>query len=128
MSLQKIRDNLKKFPTDPGIYMMKSRSGKILYVGKAKSIRHRVQSYFRPSAKPHGKTGLMLRHVEDVEYIVTSNVVEALVLENNLIKNHLPRYNIKLKDNGHYPYIKVTVGEPFPSLQIVRKVEKDNAK
>ena len=73
MAPQKIRDNLAKFPTDPGIYMMKSKSGKILYVGKAKSIRHRVQSYFRPSAKPHGKTGAMLRYVKDVEYIVTAN-------------------------------------------------------
>ena len=128
MTYQKIRDNLTKFPTDPGIYMMKSKSGKILYVGKAKSIRHRVRSYFRPSAKPHGKTGIMLRHVEDVEYIVTANVIEALVLENNLIKKHLPCYNIKLKDNGHYPYLKITVDEPFPSLQVVRNVEKDGAK
>ena len=128
MTYQKIRDNLTKFPTDPGIYMMKSKSGKILYVGKAKSIRHRVRSYFRPSAKPHGKTGIMLRHVEDIEYIVTANVIEALVLENNLIKKHLPCYNIKLKDNGHYPYLKITVDEPFPSLQVVRNVEKDGAK
>ena len=128
MAPQKIRDNLAKFPTDPGIYMMKSKSGKILYVGKAKSIRHRVQSYFRPSAKPHGKTGAMLRHVKDVEYIVTANVIEALILENNLIKKHLPRYNIKLKDNGHYPYLKITVDEPFPSLQVVRNVDKDSAK
>lgn len=128
MASQKIRDNLTKFPIDPGIYMMKSKSGKILYIGKAKSIRHRVRSYFLPSAKPHGKTEGMLRHVEDVEYIVTANVIEALVLENNLIKKHLPRYNIKLKDNGHYPYLKITVGEPFPSLQVVRSVEKDGAK
>ncbi|MCZ6679536.1 MAG: excinuclease ABC subunit UvrC [Candidatus Poribacteria bacterium] len=123
-----IKDKLANLPANPGVYLMKDAGGKILYIGKAASLRQRVRSYFQDAATPHALTEPMLRYVRDVDYILTTSDVEALVLENNLIKQHQPRYNIKLKDDKRYPYLKLTVNEPFPGLYITRRIENDGAK
>ncbi len=108
-------------PANPGVYLMKNHSGEIIYIGKSRSLKNRVKSYF---ARKHDslKTSLMVSAIEDIEYIVTENEVEALILENNLIKKHRPRYNILLKDSKTHPYIRVTIKEAFPKLEKVRKV------
>ena len=125
---QQIRDKLSNLPTGPGVYLMKDAAEKVLYVGKAASLRQRVRSYFQHAATPHALTKPMLRYVHDIDMILTASDVEALILENNLIKEHQPRYNIRLKDDKRYPYLKVTVNEPFPGLYITRQKESDGAK
>ena len=125
---QQIRDKFSSMPTGPGVYMMKDVAGKILYVGKAASLRQRVRSYFQDSATPHALTKPMLRYIHDIDTILTASDVDALILENNLIKEHQPRYNIRLKDDKRYPYLKVTVNEPFPGLYITRQIKNDGAK
>ncbi len=125
---QQIRDKLSSLSTGPGVYLMKDAVGKVLYVGKAASLRQRVRSYFQNAATPHALTEPMLRYVHDIDTILTASDVEALILENNLIKEYQPRYNIRLKDDKRYPYLKVTVNEPFPGLYITRQKENDAAK
>ena len=125
---QQIRDKLSSLPTGPGVYLMKDAAEKVLYVGKAASLRQRVRSYFQNAATPHALTKPMLRYVDDIDTILTASDVEALILENTLIKEHQPRYNIRLKDDKRYPYLKVTVNEPFPGLYITRQKENDGAK
>lgn len=119
-----IKAKLALLPERPGCYLMKDDTGKVIYVGKAKVLRNRVRSYFTGSHD--GKTQLLVSHIDDFEYIVTDTVVEALVLECNLIKHHAPYYNILLRDDKTYPYIKIT-REEHPRLEIVRKVQKDKA-
>ena len=114
-------------PPNPGVYLMKDDAGKVLYVGKAASLARRVRDYFGPNAKLHAMTPGLMPHVRDVDYIITDNEVEALILENNLVKRHKPRYNVKLKDDKRYPYLKVT-GETFPRISMIRTVERDGAK
>lgn len=121
----KIKEKLALLPAKPGVYLMKDENGQILYVGKAKVLKNRVRSYFTGSHD--GKTQLLVSHIADFEYIVTDTVVEALILENNLIKKHTPYYNILLKDDKTYPYIKIT-NEEHPKLEIVRRVKKDGGK
>ena len=125
---QQISGTLAHLPASPGVYLMKDAADKILYVGKAASLRQRVRSYFQDAATPHAMTAPMLRYVYNVDYILTANNVEALILENNLIKQHQPRYNIKLKDDKRYPYLKVTANEPFPRLSVTRRIENDDAR
>lgn len=120
-----IREKLKLLPDKPGVYLMKDADGQIIYVGKAKVLKNRVRSYF--TGTHNAKTQLLVSHIEDFEYIVTDTVVEALVLECNLIKEHKPAYNIMLRDDKSYPYIKIT-GDEHPKLEIVRKVKKDKGK
>ena len=120
-----LKNKLSLLPAQPGVYMMKDRSGRIIYVGKAKVLKNRVRSYFTGSHDR--KTQLLVSNIEDFEYIVTDTVVEALVLECNLIKQHTPQYNIMLRDDKAYPYIKIT-HEVHPKIEIVRKVKKDKAK
>ncbi len=122
---QTIRDKLGLLPTSPGVYMMKDARGVVIYVGKAKVLKNRVRSYF--SGSHDAKTQLMVGQVADFEYIVTDSVAEALVLECNLIKSHSPQYNIMLRDDKTYPYIKIT-NEEHPRLEIVRRVHADKAK
>ena len=120
-----IAKELKKLPTSPGVYMMFDAKGEVLYVGKAIRLRNRVRQYFQ---SPRGKSATIRRMVERVDHfevIVTGSELEALVLENNLIKEHHPRYNTLLKDDKTYPYIKVTLGEPFPRVILTRSVKKD---
>ncbi|WP_026961165.1 excinuclease ABC subunit UvrC [Alicyclobacillus herbarius] len=120
-----IRDKLQLLPDKPGVYLMKDSSGRVIYVGKAKVLRNRVRSYFTGSHDR--KTQHMVANIADFEYIVTDSVVEALVLECNLIKQYSPQYNIMLRDDKAYPYIKIT-HEQHPRLEIVRRVKNDKAK
>ena len=126
-------------PNVPGVYLMKASDGTVIYVGKAIRLRTRVRSYFGEAGKPKlavgsrekstpGLTSQMMRYVTEIDYIVTETEVEALILENNLIKAHQPRYNVKLKDDKRYPYLCVTVNEPFPRIHITRKAENDGAR
>lgn len=120
-----IKNKLAILPDEPGCYLMKDRQDTIIYVGKAKNLKNRVRSYFNGSH--NGKTLRLVNEIQDFEYIVTSSDLEALILELNLIKLHDPKYNVRLKDDKTYPFIKIT-NEPYPRLQIVRKVRKDKAK
>ena len=122
---QRIKNKLALLPDQPGCYLMKDRQGTIIYVGKAKVLKNRVRSYFTGSHD--GKTFRLVNEIEDFEYIVTSSNIEALILELNLIKKHDPKYNIMLKDDKTYPFIKLTA-EKHPRLVITRKVKKDKGK
>lgn len=119
---------LKKLPTKPGIYMMHDENDTIIYIGKAVSLRNRVRQYFRPGADGRPKIEKMMPHVTRFEYIVTDSELEALVLENNLIKEYAPKYNTMLKDGKTYPFIKVTLGEEYPRLLFSRQMKKDKNK
>ena len=114
-------------PNASGVYLMKASDGSVIYVGKANRLRTRVRSYFREKSA-HALTSQMMRYVTEVDYIVTETEVEALILENNLIKAHQPRYNVKLKDDKRYPYLRVTTNEPFPRIHITRKAENDGTR
>ena len=123
-----IEDELKKLPGKPGVYIMHDQHDEILYVGKAVNLKNRVRQYFRKGAARTPKIGRMLTLIDRFEYIVTDSELEALVLESNLIKEHRPKYNTMLMDDKSYPYIRVTVGEDFPRLQIARGQKKDGSK
>ena len=114
--------------TKPGVYLFRDQRGSVLYVGKAKSLRPRVRSYFRREADQPPKTRELMRHVADVETLVVGSEAEALILEANLIKEHRPRFNILLRDDKRYPYIKVTVQEPFPRVFVTRRLVRDGAR
>ena len=120
-------DKLASLPAQPGVYFMKDAAGTILYVGKAISLRSRVRSYFQSGADQPIKTRMLVSKVADFDYIITDTEKEALILESNLIKKHKPRYNVNLKDDKHFLYLKFTVKEEFPRLIFVRRIEKDNA-
>lgn len=122
-----LRDKLKDLPTSPGVYLMLDEDGEIIYVGKAKNLRNRVRQYFQQSVKTI-KVQLMVEKISDFRYIITSTEVEALVLENNLIKQNNPKYNILLKDDKSYPFVKINVKEDFPAVEVVRVLKKDGAK
>ena len=107
---------------------MKDKRNKIIYVGKASSLKNRVKSYFQSPKNLPVKVASMVSRIEDIEYIVTDSEVEALILECNLIKFNKPRYNILLRDDKQYPYIRITVHEPFPRIEVVRRVKKDGAR
>lgn len=123
-----IAEELKKVPNSPGVYIMHDKSDAIIYIGKAKSLTKRVHQYFQPSHDEGIKKKQMVEHIDHFEYIVTDSELEALVLENNLIKEHRPKYNTMLRDDKTYPYIKVTLGEHFPRVIFSRKVYKDKAR
>lgn len=123
-----IEEKLKLLPEKPGVYIMKDKSGKIIYVGKAVVLKNRVRQYFQNKEKQLPKVKVMLSHVEDFEYIVTDTELEALMLECNLIKKYKPKYNVLLKDDKNYPYIKVTVNEEYPRIMFTRRIEPDGAK
>ncbi len=124
MDLQTKLDNL---PTSPGVYLMKNEQGEVIYVGKAINLRNRVRSYFRELKPDQAKTKALVKHITDLEYILADNELEALVLECNLIKKYRPKYNINLKDDKTYPYLKIT-NEPYPQVIVTRKVAKDGAR
>ena len=121
-------EELKKLPGKPGVYIMHDSKDAIIYVGKAVSLKNRVRSYFRASTKKTPKIQKMVSLIARFEYIVTDSELEALVLENNLIKEHSPKYNTMLKDDKTYPYIKVTISEPFPRILFARQMKKDRSK
>lgn len=121
-------EKVKDLPEAPGVYLLRDAAGAVLYVGKAGSLRQRVRSYCHGAAGQPPKVQALLRHVADLEYIVTESPIEALVLECNLIKSYRPRYNINLKDDKGYPYLKITLGEEFPRLVITRRRQEDGAR
>ncbi len=123
-----IQEELKKLPSKPGVYLMKDEKDQVIYVGKAISLKNRVRQYFQSSKNQTPKVQSMVPHIREFEYIVTDSEMEALILECNLIKKYRPYYNIMLKDDKMYPYIKVTVNEAFPRVYITRRLEKDKAK
>ena len=123
-----IEEELKKLPGSPGVYIMHGRQDEIIYVGKAVSLKNRVRQYFQSSRGKTAKIMQMVSQVTRFEYIVTDSELEALVLENNLIKEHRPKYNTMLKDDKTYPFIKVTVGEAYPRILFTRQMKKDHAR
>ncbi len=122
-----LEDKLKHLPENPGVYVMLDGEGQIIYVGKAKNLKNRVRQYFFNSVKTE-KVMAMVKNIADFYYIIAPSEIDALSLENNLIKKHKPRYNILLKDDKTYPYLKVDLKEPFPTFKITRKIKKDGAK
>ena len=124
---EKLEEKIRMLPDSPGCYLMKDASGEIIYVGKAVNLKNRVRSYFRDTAHTP-KVAAMIAHIDDFDVLLCETNLEALILECNLIKLHKPYYNILLKDDKHYPYLKVDMRQPFPRLELCRKMEKDGAK
>ena len=126
-----LEQKLKEIPTSPGVYLHKDAAGRILYIGKAKSLRSRVRQYFQAGGPVRFgydiKTVELIKQIADVEFIVTDNEVEALILEATLVKQHQPRFNYKLKDDKSYPHLKLTINEPFPKVVITRRIQRDGA-
>ena len=122
------REKAEGLPDQPGVYIFKDDAGRPIYVGKAKSLRQRVRSYFQESRGPDEKRELMLDLAQDFETILVGNEKEAMALENNLIKQYKPRYNITLRDDKTYPYIKLTLGERFPRVYVTRRLRKDRSR
>ena len=121
------REKAAQLPEKPGVYLFHDAGGKVVYVGKARSLRSRVRSYFLESRWSDAKTGSLAREIADIETIVVDNAREALALEHNLIKQHMPKFNVLLRDDKTYPYIKLTMGEKYPRVYFTRKVKKDAA-
>jgi excinuclease ABC subunit C len=124
---QKLEEKLSRLPDRPGVYLYKDAKAQVIYVGKAAALRPRVRSYFQESRPHDAKTDSMVRQIADLEYIVTDNELEALMLEANLVRKHRPRYNIILRDDKHYPFLKLTTNEDFPRLLVARRVQNDGA-
>lgn len=123
-----IMEELKKLPSTSGVYLMKGENDEIIYVGKAVKLKNRVSQYFHPSKREHAKTAQLRSQIKEFEYIVTDTEVEALILECNLIKKYMPKYNVLMKDNKTYPYLKITVNEDFPRLFVTREKKRDGSK
>jgi len=119
---------LRLLPDAPGVYLHKDKQGKVIYVGKAARLHQRVASYFQRPEEHDPKTGQLVRRIADVDYIATASEAEALVLEDQLIKEYRPRYNIRLKDDKRYPYLRITLQEPYPRVEVVRRVADDGAR
>ena len=115
-----LRDKVSQLPAQPGVYLYKDGGGKVIYVGKAKSLRSRVRSYFNDDRLADVKTGTLIAEAVDIDYILVENEKEALALENNLIKQYKPRFNILLRDDKTYPYIQLT-GEEYPRVYVTRR-------
>mgnify|MGYP000654284615 CR=1 FL=1 len=116
-----LKERLRNVPLKPGVYLYKDKDGKVIYVGKAKALRNRMRSYFQSQDRMHPKVRALMARVADFDYIVTDSEVEALILENNLIKAYKPRYNIELRDDKTYPYLKISMGDEYPRLSVVRE-------
>src|SRR5258708_18078128 len=119
------REKAALLPESPGVYLFKDAGGTVLYVGKARSLRSRVRSYFLESRWADAKTGSLVREIADLETIVVDNEREALALENQLIKRHKPKFNVLLRDDNTYPYIRFTPFEKYPRVYVTRKLRKD---
>ncbi len=125
--VEALKQIIAEFPTTPGVYLMKNTREQIIYVGKAKNLKARVRSYFHQNAEHSLKTQFLVRHIHQISYILTQTEVEAFLLEASLIKKHQPRYNIRLKDDKAYPYIRCSIQDQFPRFYLVRKVKQDGA-
>ncbi|MHB8302724.1 MAG: excinuclease ABC subunit UvrC [Acidobacteriaceae bacterium] len=122
-----LHEKIRTLPTGPGVYLYRNAEGDAIYVGKAKNLRSRVRSYFLEAAQANAKTGSLMREAVDLEYILVANEQEALALENNLIKQRKPRFNVLLRDDKTYPYVKLTLGDRHPKVLVTRRVRKDGA-
>src|SRR5215831_16749172 len=122
-----LHQKIRTLPISAGVYLYKNAEGEVIYVGKAKNLRNRVSSYFHEGRVEDAKTGTLLRQAVDVDYIVVANNKEALALENHLIKQKKPRFNILLRDDKTYPYIKLTLGERYPRVYVTRRLRKDGS-
>src|SRR5262244_825945 len=122
-----LQQKIRSIPASPGVYLYKNAEGEVIYIGKAKSLRHRVSSYFHEGRVADAKTGTLLREAVDLDYIVVANNKEALALENHLIKQKKPRFNILLRDDKTYPYVKLTLGERLPRVYVTRRLRKDGS-
>src|ERR1700691_2849977 len=118
---------IRTIPTEPGVYLYKNAEGDVIYVGKAKNLRSRVASYFHEARWEDAKTGTLIREAVDVDYIVVANNKEALALENTLIKQRKPRFNILLRDDKTYPYVKLTLADRYPKVFVTRRLRKDGS-
>jgi excinuclease ABC subunit C len=125
---EKILPILEGIPAKPGCYLMKDEDGQVIYVGKAVQLRSRVRSYFHDSATHSRKITEMVSRVADIEWIMVGSELEALILEMNLIKRHKPKYNVRLKDDKRYPYIKVHWADPFPKVTVTRQHREDGSR
>ena len=125
---EEIRTQIETLPRRPGVYLMRDVGGTVIYVGKAIDLRSRVRSYFQPSAWENPKVRAIVSDIADLDFIVTDSELEALILEANLIKQHRPRYNVRLKDDKRYPYIQITWAAPFPKVLITRRMEQDGSR
>jgi excinuclease ABC subunit C len=120
-------EKIRVLPTQPGVYLYKNAEGEVIYVGKAKNLRSRVRSYLLEASQANAKTGSLMREAVDIDYILVANEHEALALENNLIKQKKPRFNILLRDDKTYPYVKLTLGEKYPKVFVTRRLRKDGS-
>ena len=125
---EKLQGILATLPIKPGCYLYRNAEGTIIYVGKAINLKNRVRSYFHADSSHDNKTRRLVRDIADIEWIVVGSELEALILEMNLIKKHRPKYNIRLKDDKRYPYIKVHWNEPFPKITVTRQMEEDGSR
>jgi excinuclease ABC subunit C len=119
---------LSTLPTKPGVYLMKDDAGKVIYVGKAINLKNRVRSYFHVASQQHPRTNKLVQNIADIEWIVVGSELEALILEMNLIKKHRPHFNVRLKDDKRYPYIKIHWGSPFPKVTVTRQMVQDGSR
>src|SRR5919106_1557823 len=126
--MKKVKERAATLPSRPGVYLFRDSRGGILYVGKARDLRSRLRSYLQPAAALPDKTRVLMSHVKDFDWIVTGTAAEALLLESNLIKEHDPRFNILLRDDKSYPYIKVTLNEDYPRVYVTRRVLDDGGR
>ncbi len=126
-SLMDLIEKIRLLPTQPGVYLYKNAEGEVIYVGKAKNLRSRVRSYLLEASQANAKTGSLMREAVDIDYILVANEHEALALENNLIKQRKPRFNILLRDDKTYPYVKLTLGDRFPKVFVTRRLRKDGS-
>ena len=124
---EQLSEKIKLLPSKPGVYLMFDENDNVIYVGKAKNLKNRVKQYFQKSVKTE-KVLSMVRNIKDFQYLLTASEVDALSLENNLIKKYKPKYNILLKDDKTYPYIRVNLNENYPRFTISRRIKKDGAK
>src|SRR4029077_14699790 len=122
-----LEEKVDQVPARPGVYLYKDAKGQVIYIGKAASLRSRVRSYFQESRARDAKTDTLVGQIRDADYIVTGNELEALILESNMVKKHRPRYNIILRDDKHYPFLRLTTDEEFPRLVVARRVQKDGS-
>src|SRR6202051_711280 len=122
-----LHEKIRTLPARPGVYLYRNADGEVIYVGKAKNLRSRVRSYILDGAQANAKTGSLMREAVDVDYILVENEHEALALENNLIKQRKPRFNILLRDDKTYPYIKLTLNDRYPKVFVTRRVRKDGS-
>src|SRR5246500_4302857 len=120
-------EKIRVLPPKPGVYLYKNADGQVIYVGKAKSLRSRVRSYLLEASQANARTGSLMREAVDIDYILVANEHEALALENNLIKQRKPRFNILLRDDKTYPYVKLTLGERHPRVYVTRRLRKDGS-